>query len=156
MPLQAPDVSHTHPYTSTGSQQFKPLLALGKAPNNSNHSLHQCRLLKIQKQTLLLVQVPKNSNNYLHQGRLPTVPTIPYACPGSQCFTCKSLCLDRFPKIQTPYIGAGLQKFEKSLTPVQPPDTSHANPYACTGSQQLEQFLTLVQAPNASHNSLHM
>ncbi|MBW0465757.1 hypothetical protein O181_005472 [Austropuccinia psidii MF-1] len=74
---------------------------------------------------------------------------------GSQCFTQKSLCLNRFPDIQTPYAGAASQQSQHFVTPVQAPKASHANPYACTGSQKFQQFFTPVQASNASHTNTY-
>ncbi|MBW0528729.1 hypothetical protein O181_068444 [Austropuccinia psidii MF-1] len=69
-PVLDPDSVHTNPYTCTGSQQFKPLLPLGQAPDNSNNSLRWCRLPTLQTQILTLVQVPNNSKNSLCLCRL--------------------------------------------------------------------------------------
>ncbi|MBW0467070.1 hypothetical protein O181_006785 [Austropuccinia psidii MF-1] len=66
-PVQDPDSVHANPYACTGSQEFKPLLPPGQAPENSNNSLHWCRL--------------------------PTIQTIPYTGERFECFTPKSLCL---------------------------------------------------------------
>ncbi|MBW0593222.1 hypothetical protein O181_132937 [Austropuccinia psidii MF-1] len=96
MLVQAPNTSHTNPYPCTGSQIFK-LDTAGKPPDNSNTSLHLCRLPMLHTQILTLVQVPEDSNNSLLQCRLPTlhtqiltllqVPnashTHPHACTGS-------------------------------------------------------------------------
>ncbi|MBW0475285.1 hypothetical protein O181_015000 [Austropuccinia psidii MF-1] len=81
------------------------------------------------------------------------MPKIPYTCPGSQKFTCKFLCLYRFPNIQTPYGWVASQQFQHFLMPVQAPDTSHAHPYSFTASGKFKQFLMQFQASNASHEN---
>ncbi|MBW0548881.1 hypothetical protein O181_088596 [Austropuccinia psidii MF-1] len=53
--------------------------------------------------------------------------TDPYACPGSQCFTRKTLCWGSLPTFPTiPYACPGSQGFtRKILTPVQVPNNSN-------------------------------
>ncbi|MBW0512847.1 hypothetical protein O181_052562 [Austropuccinia psidii MF-1] len=74
-PVQDPDSVHENAYACTGSQQLKPLLPPGKAPNNYNNSLRWCRLPTLHMQILTLVHVPNNSNNSLRQWRLSTLHT---------------------------------------------------------------------------------
>ncbi|MBW0485052.1 hypothetical protein O181_024767 [Austropuccinia psidii MF-1] len=82
----------------------------------------------------------------LLRGNLPTMPTIPDASHA------KSLCLYRFLTIQIiAYAGAALRQLRHFLMQVQVPNTSHANPYACAGSQQFKQLLTPGYASNNSH-----
>ncbi|MBW0557654.1 hypothetical protein O181_097369 [Austropuccinia psidii MF-1] len=96
----------------------------------ANKSLHFSRIPTLHKQILMPVQNPDSvhANPYactgsqkfkplLLRGEAPKTPAIPSAGAGSQRFTCKSLCLYRFPTIQTiPCAGAGLQCFTpKSL-----------------------------------------
>ncbi|MBW0519300.1 hypothetical protein O181_059015 [Austropuccinia psidii MF-1] len=142
---QYPCPSHANPHTCPGCLLFF-----------AHKSLRLSRLPTLHTQILTPVQDPGCSQEN------------PYACPGSQQVKKRlmwgkapnnsknSLGLSRLPAIQiTPYYFTGSQQFQQLLTPVQAPDTSHANPYACTGSRQFKQFLMLVQASNASHNSLH-
>ncbi|MBW0520756.1 hypothetical protein O181_060471 [Austropuccinia psidii MF-1] len=74
--------------------------------------------------------------------------TNPYACPGSQCITCKtlrckSLCWGSLPTMPNiAYACSGSQRFtRKILMPVQAPDNS--NNCLCQGS--------LVTAPTLSY-----
>ncbi|MBW0493315.1 hypothetical protein O181_033030 [Austropuccinia psidii MF-1] len=74
-PVRDPDSVHTNPHACTGSQQSKPLLLLGKAPDNSNKCLRLCRLPTLHTQILTLVQVPDNSKNSLLLCRLLMLKT---------------------------------------------------------------------------------
>ncbi|MBW0471638.1 hypothetical protein O181_011353 [Austropuccinia psidii MF-1] len=126
MLFQALNASHANPYAFEGSQQLKNLPTTGQPPNNSNTSLCWCRLPMLHMLIRTLVQVPNNSNNSLCWCRLLKIHTQilmlvhlpnashehPYACTGSQCFTCTSLRLYRLPKIQPiPHAWAASQKF---------------------------------------------
>ncbi|MBW0475078.1 hypothetical protein O181_014793 [Austropuccinia psidii MF-1] len=88
----------------------------------------------------------------LHWGSLLTIPTILYACPGSDASHSKSLALYRFPTIQIiPYARAASQQLQHFLMRVQAPKASHSNPYAWAGSQKFKHFLTPGKASNNSH-----
>ncbi|MBW0477714.1 hypothetical protein O181_017429 [Austropuccinia psidii MF-1] len=93
----------------------------------------------------------------LHRGSLPTMPTIPYSCPGSRHFTPKSLRLCRFLTIQKlAYSRAGFQQLTcKSLRLYRFPMLHMQNPDACTGSGQFTPFLTPGNPPKNSKNALH-
>ncbi|MBW0502288.1 hypothetical protein O181_042003 [Austropuccinia psidii MF-1] len=80
IPVQDPDASHAKPCA------VNPY---------AGAAFQQCQ------QFLTAVQAPSSCTGSLHCGSLLTAPTLPYAGSRSQCFTCKSLCLYRFPKLHT-------------------------------------------------------
>ncbi|MBW0483127.1 hypothetical protein O181_022842 [Austropuccinia psidii MF-1] len=70
------------------------------------------------------------------------------ACPGSQCFTCKSLCLSRIPTLCMQSIALEI------LTPAQPPDNANNSSHLSRLMMLHTQILMIVQAPKNSNNSL--
>ncbi|MBW0492308.1 hypothetical protein O181_032023 [Austropuccinia psidii MF-1] len=88
-----------------------------------------------------------------------------YSCPGSPCFTGKSLRLCTFPIIQTiAYTRAGFQRFTCKLLCLYKLPTIQTTPYAsegslhlqrkslhCAASRQFKIFLTPVLAYDNSH-----
>ncbi|MBW0550240.1 hypothetical protein O181_089955 [Austropuccinia psidii MF-1] len=113
MPVQDPEASHANPYTCEGAPTFRTqIFMFVQDPEKGENPLHLSKLPTRHTQILTLVQVPNNSSHFFHQGRLFTIPTIPHAPAGSQCFKPNSLPLYRLPIIQTiPYASAGSQCF---------------------------------------------
>ncbi|MBW0503510.1 hypothetical protein O181_043225 [Austropuccinia psidii MF-1] len=80
----------------------------------------------------------------MHFQRPNTSHATPYTGPGSQCFTCNSLSLARFPMLHMQFLmlvqfpnTSNASSYTQCLT-----HASHANPYAL--------FPTLSHVPNAS------
>ncbi|MBW0588807.1 hypothetical protein O181_128522 [Austropuccinia psidii MF-1] len=119
--MRAADASQANPYACAGSRQLThqflhlcrlptihmPILTLVKVPKNAKNYLRLYRLPTIHMPILTLVKVPHNTKNFLHMCRIPRIDmqiltpvqapnnshAHPYACAGSQQFTCQSLRL---------------------------------------------------------------
>ncbi|MBW0493513.1 hypothetical protein O181_033228 [Austropuccinia psidii MF-1] len=111
--FQDANTSHTTPYACSGSRlctrkslclyRFPTIQATpsaGKAPINSNNSLHWCRLPMPHTQILMLVKVPDNSDNFLPKlslSKLHTQILIPVQVPDNSD---NSLCWGSLLTIQ--------------------------------------------------------
>ncbi|MBW0592935.1 hypothetical protein O181_132650 [Austropuccinia psidii MF-1] len=121
MLVQVANASHTNPYAWAGFRQLTrqslrlcrllrihmPILPLVKVPKNAKNSLPLYWIPTIHTPILTLVKVPHNAKHFLHMCIIPTIhmPILmpvqspnnshahPYACAGSQKFTCQSLRL---------------------------------------------------------------
>ncbi|MBW0474341.1 hypothetical protein O181_014056 [Austropuccinia psidii MF-1] len=116
IPVQDPGHSHANPYACPGSQQFKQLLTLGQATDNSKTSLGLSRLPTLHTQILMLVQVPNNSNNSLNQCRLPILHKkilMPVQAPNNSN--------NQLFQFRLPIVHIG-----KEMTHKSPSDCSHA------------------------------